>query len=525
MDQGDRPRLGGVFYVSLGLAAAFVLWGVLSTQTLAGVSGAIRGYVLDTFGWMYLFSVFGFLLLALFLALSRYGGLRLGEGPPEFGWLSWFAMLFSAGVGMSFLFWGISEPVIHLAEPPHGIAESGSAEAALLGMRYSYFFWGLHPWSIYAIVAVAIGYSAFRRGNPLLVSSALRPLLGSRMDGPLGKAIDVLAVFAILFGVATSLGLGTRQLNSGLGHLFGMPDAYGVKVAIIASLMGICAISAITGLARGIRLLSLSSLVISGLLLLFVLIFGPTLFLLNLFTSSLGGYLQNFLRMSFDSGNFGVDGAWSESWTFFFWAWWISWSPFVGSFIARISRGRTIREVIAGAMLAPSSLTFLWFSVFGGTALNLDLLGEESLAAAAQGSKSVATFETLGVLPLPLLTSILIVFVVALYFITSADSASFMLGSTTSGGTMKPRAPVKLMWSFFGGAFTAVLLLTGERATLYGAAIIAGVPFTLVLILMCVTLCRCLIYEEFAERITKPAEESAADEREPRSPVGLRRDH
>jgi glycine betaine transporter len=336
----------------------------------------------------------------------------------------------------------------------------------------------------------------------------------------------VLAVFAILFGVATSLGLGTRQLNSGLNHLFGVPEAYGVKIAIIALLMGICTVSAITGLGRGIRLLSLSSLVISGVLLLFVLAFGPTLFLLNLFTGSLGEYLANFLRMSFDSGNFGAD-EWSESWTFFFWAWWISWSPFVGSFIARISYGRTIRGVVLGAMLAPSALSFVWFSVFGGMAINLSFSGGENVAAVAQASKSIATFETLGVLPLPFLTSLLIVFMVALYFITSADSASFMLGSVTSGGSMRPRAPVKLLWSFFGGAFAAVLLLSGGREALHGAAIIAGVPFTLILVLMCVVLCRCLFQEEGAawEKPEIPAEDRAADERRPESPVNLHRDY
>lgn len=500
MDEEKTVRLGAVFYVSLALSVAFIVWGVVSRQSLSVTSAAVLRIVVDTFGWMYVVVVLAVLVFVLMLALSGFGKIRLGgeSERPEFGRVSWIAMLFSAGVGLSFLFWGTAEPLIHLADPPYGAAVAGSEEAARMGMRYSFLFWGLHAWAIYAAVALAVAHSSFRRGRPVLISSALYPLLGDRVYGSVGKAVDVMAVFAILFGVATSLGLGTRELNSGLNYAFGIPESYWIKVMIIAGLMTVSTISAATGLGRGIRVLSLLNFGLCGVLMLFVLFSGPMLFVLGTFADSVGSYFANFAQMSLNSES-QADRSWAQQWTFFFWAWWISWAPFVGPFIARISRGRTIRELVLGVVLVPSVLSFVWFSIFGGTALQREFSGVVDVSTVAGQSKAVATFEVLGTLPLQAITSMVILVVLGLLFITSADSASFMLGSTTAGGSLKPPKLLKLMWSF-GAAFAAVLLLEGGRQSLQGAAVITAVPFTVILVCLCVSLCKILLRERLAEK-------------------------
>lgn len=502
----QAARLGPVFYVSLALALGFVVWGLLSRESLSAVSESLLGLVLETFGWVYLAVVVVVLVFVLVLGFSRLGRIRLGgDGErPEFGWVSWVAMLLSAGVGLSFLFWGTAQPLMHLADPPYAAVGAGSEEAARVGMRYSFLFWGLHAWATYAAVAIAVAYVSFRKGRPALISSALYPLLGNRVEGPLGKAVDVLSVLAILFGVSTSLGLGTRELNSVLGLSFGVPEIYYVKVAIIAGLMTVCAISAATGLGRGIRILSLLNAGVCGMLLVFVLVFGPTLFLLRTFTESIGGYASSIASMSLRSGS-PARGGWEQEWTFFFWAWWISWSPFVGTFIARISRGRTIREVVAGMVLVPSLVSFVWFSVFGGTSLWLELSGQRSLSELAGQSKALVTFEVFETLPLSGVIPVFIVVVIGLLFVTSADSASFMLGSTTCGGSLVPPKLVRLMWSFLGGAFAAVLLLEGGATSLQGAAVVGAVPFTLILVLLCVALTKSLLQEPKEKRVARGA--------------------
>ena len=481
-DSDARGRIGAVFYASLVLSLAFVAFGLIFPRTLSAVLVAIREVVVRTFGPVYPVTVSLLLVFVVVLALAPVGRRRLGgaDATPEFGNVSWIAMLLCAGVGLSFLFWGAAEPLIHLAGPPYGATDPGSMEAARAGLRYSYLFWGPHAWGIYAVVAIAIGYAAFNRDRGMLVSGALRPLLGPLVDSWWGRVIDTLAVLAILFGIATSLGLGAGELNAGLADRFGVADSYGVKIAIVAGLMTFATISSMTGLGRGIRILSLVNVVLCGVLLAFVFVAGPTVSILSTLGTGVVDYVAAFVPMSLATEGAAGD-PWTGEWISFFWAWWIAWAPFVGTFIARISRGRTIRGVVAGVVLVPSLVSVVWFSVFGGTSLERELSGAVSVAETAGEAKSSATLAVFDTLPLTGLLLVLLVPVLALLFITSADSASFILGSTTSGGSMKPPRPMRLMWSF-AAAFAAVLLLSGGPDSLRGAAVIAAAPFTVILL-------------------------------------------
>jgi glycine betaine transporter len=487
-DPDARGRLGLVFYASLVISVAFVAFGLLFPGVLTDSLASVQRVVVGTFGPIYPATVSLLLVFVVVLALAPVGRKRLGgqDAQPEFGAFSWVAMLMSAGVGLSFLFWGVAEPLIHLADPPHDATAAGSEQAARAGIRYSFLFWGPHAWGIYAVVAIAIGYASFNRGSGMLVSAALRPLLGRLVDGWVGSFVDTLAVLAMLFGIATSLGLGTGELNSGLAERFGIADSYGVKIAIIVGLMTFATISAMTGLGRGIRILSLVNAVLCGVLLVYVFVAGPSGPILSTLGSGIADYADAFVPMSLATEN-AAGGAWTEEWVYFFWAWWIAWSPFVGTFIARISHGRTIRGVVTGVVLVPGLVSVLWFSVFGGTALARETSGAVSVSGTAGEAKSIATLAVFDTLPLTGLVLVLLVPVLALLFITSADSASFMLGSTTTGGSMKPQRRMRLMWSF-AAAFAAVLLLSGGRDSLHGAAVIAAAPFTVILLGLAISL-------------------------------------
>ncbi|WP_175476994.1 BCCT family transporter [Ruania alba] len=482
----DIPTLGFVFRASLILAAAFILFGLIWPDLLQSALQSMQSVVVTTFGPVYVGTVIVVLLLVVVVAVSPVGKLHLGKPgrTPEFGWFSWLAMLMSAGVGLSFLFWGTAEPLLHTVDPPPGTGAAGSEEAAAAGLRYSLFFWGPHAWALYAGVAIPVAYAAFRKDRPVLISSALYALMGESTRKLPGKIIDLLAVIAILFGVATSLGLGTRELNEGLAHAFGVPIGYGAKVVIIVALMTVSTISAMTGLGRGIRWLSLGCATLSAALLVFVFVAGPTGELIGAIGTTVGGFVANLPGMSLATETPG--SVWEATWTFFFWAWWISWAPFVGTFIARISRGRSIRSVVAGVVLVPGTISALWFSVFGGTALNRVRNSAVDPALVDGNVKSALTVEVFSTLPAAEVVAVAVALVLALLFITSADSASFMLGSSTSGGSMKPPRPVRLLWSF-SAAFAAVLLLAGGPESLQGAAVVAAVPFTVILLAVCVS--------------------------------------
>jgi glycine betaine transporter len=476
----------GVFWVSLVISVLFVLWGVLFTDNLAAVASAVLGWLIASFGWVFILASFGFLIFVIFLAFSRYGKIKLGkdDDEPEFRTVSWVAMMFSAGMGIGLMFFGVAEPISHLTAPPHGLAKAGTEQAAEVAMEYSYFHWALHPWAMYAVVGLALAYFTFRKGRPNLISSAFRPLLGDRVEGPAGKTIDVLAIFATLFGSATSLGLGALQINGGLEYIWGVPNSTAVAIVIIAVMTALFVVSAVTGVHRGIQWLSNTNMVLAVILVLFLFVLGPTVFILNTFVESLGGYLANLIPMSFRSGAFSSE-SWLASWTIFYWAWWISWTPFVGTFIARISRGRTIREFVIGVLLIPSVVSFVWFAVLGGTALNLELRGVGNIADAVSEGPEIALFATLDQFPLAAVMSLLAVILVALFFISGADAASVVMGMLSSRGTLNPRGLLVVIWGVLTGAAAAICLLARGLEGLQTAAIVSAAPFVLVMIGLC----------------------------------------
>jgi choline/carnitine/betaine transport len=450
----SEPRTGvdrTVFGVAAAISTAFVVWGVI-------------------------------------LAFSRLGHIRLGKDDdrPEFRTVSWVAMMFSAGMGIGLMFFAVAEPITHLTAPPAGTERAGTEGAAQQAMALSYFHWALHPWAIYAVVGLAIAYFSFRRGLPSLISSAFYPLLGERIHGPIGKSIDILAIFATLFGSATSLGLGALQINSGLDFLWGVEPADGVAVAIIAVLTAAFVVSAVSGVHRGIQWLSNGNMVLAILLVLFLLVVGPTVFQLETLVESIGGYLTTIVPASFRTGAFG-DEAWLSSWTIFYWAWWISWAPFVGTFIARISKGRTVREFVVGVLLVPSGVSFIWFAVFGGAAIDLQLSGAADLGGVV-GQPEIALFTTLEEFPLAGISSFVVIVLVALFFVSGADAASLVMGMLSTRGSLSPPRAVTVMWGVSTGAAAAILLLANGLSALQQAAIIAAAPFTLVMIGLCISL-------------------------------------
>jgi glycine betaine transporter len=502
----ESPRIDStVFWVAAILSAIFVAWGVFFADSLAAVFDAVLfDYLIPNFGWVFILSSFGFLAFSIYLAASRYGRIRLGgdDERPEFSTVSWVAMMFSAGMGIGLMFFGVAEPMSHMGTPPFGLAEPNTKGAAQVAMEYSYFHWALHPWAIYAIVGLALAYFCFRKGMPNLISTAFYPLLGDRVYGPIGKTIDILAIFATLFGSATSLGLGSLQINQGLNVLFGVggKNSVGMAIVVIAVLTLCFILSAISGVHRGIQWLANTNMVLAVFLLFFLFVLGPTVFILDTFVQSIGGYLANIIPMSFRTASYG-DSAFVSGWTVFYWAWWISWAPFVGTFIARISRGRTIREFVVGVILVPSVVSFVWFAILGGTAIDLQLSGAADIAGpVSAGNQPGALFLTLQQFPLFWLTALIVVILVALFFISGADAASVVMGMLSSRGNLHPKSWNIVMWGTFTGAAAAICLLAGAIqgsvsaaiTALQSVAIASAAPFVLVLIGLCFSILKAL---------------------------------
>ncbi|WP_027448884.1 glycine betaine uptake BCCT transporter [Pontibacillus marinus] len=472
-----------VFWISIAIAAVFVLWGIIAPENLGDQTGKIQAFLSAKFGWFYLLTVAIFLIFSVYLIFSPYGKLRLGQPneKPEYNKITWFAMLFSAGMGIGLVFWGSAEPLAHFASPPTGDPES--TEAAKKALRYAFFHWGFHVWAIYTVIALAIGYFKFRRNVPGVISATFQPLLGERANGPIGKAIDVIAVFATIFGVATSLGLGAKQISGGLSYITAIPNNLTTQFVIIAIVTVLFMISAWSGLSKGIKYLSNINIVLAIGLVAATLVLGPTVFIMDSFTTTLGAYFQNLPMMTFQMAPLSAEhNGWIQGWTVFYWAWFISWSPFVGTFIARVSKGRSIREFVMGVLIVPSIFSAFWFAVFGGTSLKQELdtpdIGLTSLPA------EQALFGTFEALPMGLILTIIAIVLISTFFITSADSATFVLGMQTTNGSLNPPNVVKLSWGVIQASIAAVLLASGGLGALQTAAIVSAFPFAIILLFM-----------------------------------------
>lgn len=485
-----------VLWISLALLVLLVAVGSLAPEQLGAFTKLALDFTIARTGWLYLLVVFSLVVFLLYLAFSRFAQLRIGgeDAKPEFSGTTWFAMLFSAGMGIGLVFWGAAEPIAHLAEPSEGIAPMSSA-AARAALRYSYFHWGLHPWAIYAVLGLALAWFKYNRGARGLISELLRPLFGRLVDGWLGHAVDILAVLATAIGVATSLGFGALQIGAGLNHVFGLPQTMGSRIGIIGCALLLYLLSSTTGLHRGIKWLSNLNMVLALLVLLAFFVFGPTGFIFDAFTNALGGYLNNLSAMSLRMTPYS-ERTWVASWTLFYWAWWISWAPFVGAFIARVSYGRSVREFVIGVLAVPSVLSFVWFAALGGTALHLQLFDHVDLVGAyAQGPENVL-FSVLDALPLSKVLAVVSIVLLLSFFVTSADSATLVLATMTSDGADHPPIWKKVVWGVAQAAVAATLLVAGGLDGLRSMAIVTALPFALILLVVCFALLRALREEQ-----------------------------
>ncbi|OZS77532.1 glycine/betaine ABC transporter permease [Tetzosporium hominis] len=482
-----------VFWITLALVLVTVAFGAIVPESFETITANMQAFITSTFGWYYLIIVSLMVVFTLFLIVSPYGKIRLGKDSdrPAYSKTTWFAMLFSAGMGIGLVFWGAAEPLSHFAvSSPTG--ETGTDQAFRDSMRYTFFHWGLHAWAIYAIVALALAYFQFRKGEPGLISATLKPIFGDKMLGPWGVVVDVFAVFATAIGVATTLGFGAVQISGGLSYLFGIEASYGLQVIIIAVVTVLFLASAWSGLSKGIKYLSNTNMVLAILLLVGVVIIGPTLLIFNMFTETLGSYLQNIVRMSFRAAPLdGTSRDWINGWTIFYWAWWISWAPFVGIFIARVSKGRTIREFVAGVLLLPSLVSFFWFSAFGSTAIEI----QDKVTDISGLATEEVLFATFNELPFATILSIIAIVLIGTFFITSADSATFVLGMQTTGGSLNPDNSVKIVWGLAQSSIAVILLSANGLTALQNALIIAALPFSFIMILMMISTLKALQLE------------------------------
>ncbi len=491
----ERFKKHIVFVTALVIVLVFTVPGIFRPDDLFAVATFIHEQILKQFGWSYLVAAFIFLIFNLYLAFSKYGKIKLGmqHEKPQYSYFGWFSMLFAAGMGIGLIFWGVAEPMSHYLNPPEHI-ETESGEAAGFAMQYSFFHWGIQPWAIYITMSLCIAYFSFRRGMPPLISSCFYPLIGERINGLPGYVIDILAVFATIFGIVTSLGLGAMQITAGLGEVFGFESSFTAMLTVILVVTVLFMISTLSGVDKGIQILSKTNIVLALTLLGFIVVIGPTVYILNIFTQTIADFTSEFVVMSLSTNPFrGYE--WTQAWTLFYWAWCIAWAPFVGLFVASISRGRTISEFVAGALIVPVLLTFVWFSAFGGAAFNVELDGGSGIAATIADDVSVGLFLLYEEFPLTTVLNLLTILLLSIFFITSADSATFVLSMMTSGGELHPPDAKKVTWGLVISATSIILLYAGGLEALQKMAITAALPFTLIMLLMCVSLYRGLRYE------------------------------
>ncbi|WP_246131598.1 BCCT family transporter [Pistricoccus aurantiacus] len=495
----DMDLHGKVFMVSSLVVLFFVIITLALPEQMGPVFNGMRGWLTGNLSWVFLFAANVFVLVTVVLIFTPLGKVRLGgpEATPDFSYFGWFAMLFAAGMGIGLMFYGVAEPLTHFSTALDGTsgaplsgAQGDDRGAISLSMAATIFHWGLHPWGTYAVVALALALFSYNKGLPLTMRSIFYPILGERIWGWPGHVIDILAVFATLFGLATSLGLGATQASSGLHYLFDTPNN---NVTMVILIMGITAValgSVVAGVDKGVQRLSMLNMGLAFLLLLFVIIVGPTLMIATGFFENLLSYATHLPALSNPFGR--EDAGFVEGWTAFYWAWWISWSPFVGMFIARVSRGRTVREFLTAVLLVPMLVSVLWMTAFGGAAIEQYLSGFEGVADAAV---ELQLFEMLGQLPLSSITSFVGIVLVMVFFITSSDSGSLVIDAITAGGKVDAPRSQRIFWALIEGAIAIALLLGGGLEALQAAVLITGLPFALVLLVGCYAIVKGLLSE------------------------------
>ncbi|KHE72768.1 BCCT family transporter [Halobacillus sp. BBL2006] len=483
-------KITSVFWITLAITLAASFWGALAPKNFESISANVKSYISLHFGWYYLLIVTLFVIVCLYLIFSPYGKIKLGkpDDKPDYSYSTWFAMLFSAGMGIGLVFYGAASPVSHYIKTPP-LAEPGTTEAIRDSMRITFFHYGVHAWAIYAIVALVLAYFKFRHGKPGLISATLEPIFGDKMKGPWGKAIDVIAVFATIVGVATTLGFGAAQINGGFTYLLGIEKQFWIQLVIIAVVTVLFMLSAYTGLSKGIKYLSNANMGLAAILFVTMLIIGPTVYIANTFTDTIGSYIQTLPTESLRlNPNDAEEKQWVMDWTVFFWAWWIAWAPFVGIFIARVSKGRSIREFLSGVLLVPSVVSFLWMTAFGATGIKTQQGGAD-IASLPDEQVLFGVFDQF---PMSVFLSIVAMMLIGTFFITSADSATFVLGMQTTNGSLNPPKTVKFAWGVAQSTIAAVLLYTGGLTALQNALISAAFPFSFIMLLMVFSLFKAL---------------------------------
>ena len=489
----------GVFVPAAAITVVFLIWGMAWPENLAAVTGAIVSFLTADIGWIYVTAVCGFVAISIFLAFSRYGHIRLGKDDdvPEFTTISWISMMFAAGMGIGLLFYGVAEPISHFAAPPPGLADPKTEEAARIAMQYTFLHWGVTGWAIYAIAGLALAYFGYRHGGRNLVSTACRPILGDRVDGWLGKSLDTAAVLATLFGLIPSLGMGALQVNGAMEFIWGVPNSTTLQMIVIAVVTVMFVLSATTGVGKGVQFLANLSMLVAIVIALYVIVVGPTRSIFRGVIESIGLYIYNFWPMMVRTGTYSQD-SWVQSWTIFYWAWWVSWAPFVGTFIARISKGRTIREFVLGVLLLPALVSMIWFVIFGGTAINLALTEGIGIVEAVEASQASALFALLAHFPFAGILSTVVMVLIVLWFVSGADAGAVVMGILCSRGSANPPKLITAFWGITAAAAAALLLLAGGLTALQQTMVVMSAPFMLVMIMLTVGLLKQLRAEPLA---------------------------
>lgn len=488
-----------VFYPSAIIIVLFIGLTLIIGKPMEAVFASVQASVTTNTGWIFILAMNVFLAFSIYFAFSKIGRIRLGgkDAEPEFSTFAWFSMLFSAGLGIGLLFYGVGEPMYHFSDPVLNPEGTPMPQAAKTAMKYTFLHYGLHPWAAYSVLGLALAFFTFNRKLPLTLRSIFYPLLGDRIHGIVGDIIDIVAVVATLFGLATTLGIGVQQVGAGLNYLFGVVDNTGTHVILIAIITGAATISVILGLDRGVRVLSVLNMRLAIIFLGIMLVLGPTIFLLDAFVQNVGIYFQEVISLGTLTEAY-TSTHWQNGWTIFYWAWWIAWSPFVAMFIARVSKGRTIREFFLGVMLVPSLLTFFWMTVFGGAGLYLELNGIAEISGAVRENIATALFVMLEEYPFSAMTSFIGILLVTSFFVTSSDSGSLVIDSITAGGKLDAPVGQRVFWATTEGAVAATLLLGGGLKALQTVSVLSGLPFAIILIVMCFSLLKGL-NEEVAE--------------------------